>query len=61
MTDAVNPRDLPVTDCKPRAVIVRVAEEDEPCQCTAHPSVEAVIVMRRRNVQVFDFYRGRPE
>lgn len=59
MTDTVHPCDLPVTDYKPRAVTVRVAEEDEPCEHTAHPSVESVIVLRRRQVLVFDFYRGR--
>lgn len=59
--DAVNPNDLPVTDCKPVAVTLRFTEEDDPCEHTQHPSVESVILVRRRQSLVFDFYRGRPD
>lgn len=52
---AVNHWDLPVTGFKPRAVTVRVLEP----AVTADPAVEAVL--RREQVQVFDFYRHRPD
>lgn len=61
MTAAVNHWDLPVEDRKPATTTVRIVEEDIPCEHTQHPSVESVLVVRRRESLVFDFYRGRPE
>jgi hypothetical protein len=60
MSDTVRPIDLPVLS-KPVQVSLRIVEEDEPCEHTRHPSVESVLVVRRRHAVVIDFYRGRPE
>lgn len=59
--EAVDPWDLPVEDRRPVEVGVRIVEEDIPCEHTRHPSVESVLVVRRRQSLVFDFYRHRPE
>lgn len=61
MTGAVNSWDIPIEDRKPAEVTVRIVEEDIPCEHTSHPSVESVLVVRRRQSLVFDFYRNRPE
>lgn len=58
---AVSHWDLPAEDRKPAQVTVRIVEEDIPCEHTRHPSVESVLVVRRRESLVFDFYRHRPE
>jgi hypothetical protein len=60
MTDTVRPIDLPVLG-KPVPASLRIVEEDEPCEHTRHPSVESVLVVRRREAIVIDFYRNRPE
>lgn len=58
--DAVDHRDLPVTQPRPvltRAHSVTVMERGDP----ADPAVEALLLMRRETVTVIDFYRHRPE
>jgi hypothetical protein len=56
--DAVNHWDLPVTEFRPRRAVARVlcvTERGDP----ADPAVEARLLLRREDVSVFDFYRGR--
>jgi hypothetical protein len=55
--DSVNHWDLPVAG-KPREVMVRVAERDK----LAEPSDDVEVwIVSREPVQVFDFYRHRPD
>jgi hypothetical protein len=57
-SDGVNHWDLPVTEFRPRRAMVRVLSVIERGDPT-DPAVEALLSLRRENVAVFDFYRGR--
>lgn len=57
--DVVNHWDLPVIG-KPReatARVMSVVERGDPCD----PAVEAILLVRREPVVVFDFYRYRAD
>ena len=58
-SDVVNHWDLPVTGFRPRRTVVRVLSVVDRNGNPDDPAEEALLVLRREDVAVFDFYRGR--
>ena len=57
--DAVKSRHLPVPS-RPKPVFVRVLETLNRFPDSEDPTIEAHAIIRRRQMAVIDFYKGRP-